>query len=128
VAHLIRTDPDRARTMATDMADIIGSALRELKGTVGLLRDTAAPDTPLGPTPGLARLPGLVGSFAVAGLTVGETIAGVARPLSPAVDLTAYRVIQEALTNVAKHAGVRRADIRLAYGDRLLTITVTNRS
>jgi signal transduction histidine kinase len=126
VAHLIRTDPDRARTMATDMADIIGSALRELKGTVGLLRDTAAPDTPLGPTPGLARLPSLVGSFAVAGLTVGETIAGVARPLSPAVDLTAYRVIQEALTNVAKHAGVRRADIRLAYGDRLLTITVTN--
>jgi signal transduction histidine kinase len=62
----------------------------------------------------------------VAGLTVDMTTTGAARPLSPAVDLTAFRVIQEALTNVAKHAGTRRAAVRLDYGDRLLTITVTN--
>jgi signal transduction histidine kinase len=126
VAHLIGADPGRAQAMATDMAGTIGSALRELKGTVGLLRDDAGPDAPLGPAPGLAQLSRLTDAFATAGLTIDTTTAGVARPLSPAVDLTAFRVIQEALTNVARHAGVRRAGVYLDYGDRLLTITVTN--
>jgi signal transduction histidine kinase len=126
VAHLIAADPSRAQRMATDLAATIGSALRELKGTVGLLREAAGPDAPLESTPGLARLPGLADSFATAGLRIDATTTGTARPLSPAVDLTAFRVIQEALTNVAKHAGVRRAGVRLAYEDRMLTITVTN--
>jgi signal transduction histidine kinase len=126
VAHLIGADPGRAKVMAADMAGTIGSALRELKATVGLLREAVDPDTPLEPAPGLARLPGLSSSFAAAGLTVDATTTGAARPLSPAVDLTAFRVIQEALTNVTKHATVRRASVRLAYGNRLLTITVTN--
>ncbi len=126
VGHLIGTDPGRAQAMATDMAATIGSALRELTGTVGLLRGTAGPDAPLDPAPGLARLPALADSFAGAGLTVDATTTSAPRPLSPAVDLTAFRVIQEALTNVAKHAGVRRAGVRLDYGHRLLTITVTN--
>jgi signal transduction histidine kinase len=126
VAHLIVADPGRAQQMATDLAATIGSALRELKGTVGLLREAAGPDAPLESAPGLARLPGLADAFAAAGLRIDATTTGTARPLSPAVDLTAFRVIQEALTNVAKHAGVRRADVRLAYEDRMLTITVTN--
>ena len=126
VAHLISADPGRAQAMATDMADTIGSALRELKGTVGLLRDAAVPNAPLEPAPGLAQLSRLADAFAAAGLTVDASSAGTARPLSPAADLTAFRVIQEALTNVAKHAGVRRAGVHLAYGDRLLTITVVN--
>jgi signal transduction histidine kinase len=120
VAHLIAADPSRAQRMATDLAGTIGSALRELKGTVGLLREAAAPDAPLESAPGLARLSGLADSFAAAGLRIDATTTGTARPLSPAVDLTAFRVIQEAFTNVAKHAAVRRASVRLAYEDRLL--------
>lgn len=126
VAHLIDADPGRAQRMATDLAGTIGSALRELKGTVGLLREAAGPDAPLESAPGLARLPGLADSFAAAGLRIDATTTGTARPLSPAVDLTAFRVIQEALTNVAKHAGVGRASVGLAYADRLLTVQVTN--
>jgi signal transduction histidine kinase len=126
VAHLVVADPGRAQRMATDLAATIGSALRELKGTVGLLREAAGPDAPLESAPGLARLPGLARSFETAGLRIDVTTMGPARSLSPAVDLTAFRVIQEALTNVAKHAGVRRASVRLAYADRLLTITITN--
>lgn len=126
VAHLVPTDPGRARQMATDLAGTISAALRELKGTIGLLRETAAPEAPLEPPPGLAQLPGLAESFGAAGLSVTTTTAGAPRSLSPAVDLTAFRVIQEALTNVAKHAAVPRADVRLAYADRLLKITISN--
>jgi signal transduction histidine kinase len=126
VAHLIAADPGRARRMAADLEVTLGSALRELKGTVGLLREAAGPDAPLESAPGLTRLPGLADSFAAAGLRIDATTTGPARPLSPAVDLTAFRIIQEALTNVAKHAGVRGAAVSLAYADQLLTITVTN--
>jgi signal transduction histidine kinase len=126
VAHLIAADPGRAERMATDLAGTIGSALRELKGTVGLLRAEATPEVPLESAPSLARLPALTESFAAAGLRVDVTTMGTTRFLSPAVDLTAFRIVQEALTNVAKHAGVRRADVTLAYSGRLLTATVAN--
>jgi signal transduction histidine kinase len=59
---------------------------------------------------------------------VATTTSGAPRPLSPAVDVTAFRVVQEALTNVAKHARVSRADVRLAFEDRRLTITISNRA
>jgi signal transduction histidine kinase len=126
VAHLIAADPGRAERMATDLAGTVGSALRELKGTVGLLRAEATPEVPLESAPSLTRLPALAESFAVAGLRVDVTEAGTARPLSPAVDLTAFRIIQEALTNVAKHAGARQADVSLAYSGSLLTVAVVN--
>ncbi|HEY1819022.1 MAG TPA: histidine kinase [Trebonia sp.] len=130
VAHLIAADPGQAHQMAVELADTIASALRELKGTVGLLRAGAdtGPEAPLEPAPGLAQLGGLVDSFGSAGLMVATTTSGAPRPLSPAVDVTAFRVVQEALTNVAKHARVSRADVRLAFEDRRLTITISNRA
>jgi signal transduction histidine kinase len=126
VAHLIPTDPGRAARMATELSDTISSALRELKGTVGLLREDADPRAPLEPVPGLAQLPALADSLGAAGLTVITTTTGTPRPLPPAVDLTVFRLIQEALTNVAKHAAVPQAHVRLAYTESMINITVSN--
>ena len=125
VAHLIPTDPGRAARMATELSDSISCALRELKGTVGVLRE-GDQQAPLEPSPGLAQLPGLADSFGAAGLAVITTTTGAPRPLPPAVDLTAFRVIQEALTNVAKHATVPQAHVRLAYTERMLNISISN--
>jgi DNA-binding CsgD family transcriptional regulator len=114
------TEPGTARTMARDLNGTIVAALEELKATVGLLRQADDPGSPLEPAPGLAQLPGLATSFRAAGLTVTITTEGEPQPLSAGADLTAYRIIQEALTNVTKHATVSDAGVRLAYaGDRL---------
>ena len=126
VAYLIPTDPVQAARMAAELSDTISSALHELKGTVGLLREDAGPQAPLEPVPGLAQLPALANSLGAAGLTVITTITGTPRPLPSAVDLTAFRLIQEALTNVAKHAAVPQAHVGLAYTDSMINITVSN--
>lgn len=64
--------------------------------------------------------------FASAGLTVRIEIEGEARPLPPGADLSAYRIVQEALTNVTKHAATATAQVRLAYSADRLTLTVSN--
>ncbi|MGP4012743.1 sensor histidine kinase [Streptomyces sp. 4N124] len=126
-AHLALTNPQQTKEILTDLTGTTSAALRELKATLGLLRhndDPASP--PLEPAPGLAHLPDLVSACASAGLTVTVTTTGEPCPLSPGVDLTAFRIVQEALTNVAKHAAADSAHVHLAYlGSRLL-ITVSN--
>jgi signal transduction histidine kinase len=126
-AHLALTSPPQTKKILTDLTGTTSSALRELKATLGLLRRTDAPDSePLEPSPGLARLPELVSSCASAGLTVTVTTEGEPQPLSPGVDLTAFRIVQEALTNVTKHATTEAAHVRLAYSGPHLLITITN--
>jgi len=128
VAHLFDRDPDRAKVMAGDLSRTIGAALREMKATVGLLRRADDPPVPVPPepAPGLDRLPELVESFRVAGLEVAVATEGEPRPLLPWLDLTAYRIIQEALTNVAKHAAGSPARVRLRYPAGRLDIVVTD--
>ncbi|MGW2048436.1 sensor histidine kinase [Streptomyces sp. NPDC001858] len=126
-AHLARTDPDQALLLIGALPETTAAALRELKATVGLLRqDSDPPADDLAPAPGLRRLPELVAACAAAGLTVTVSTEGRARPLTPVLDLTAYRIVQEALTNVSKHAATRTARVRLAYTPHYLTLTVTN--
>ncbi|MGW0839106.1 sensor histidine kinase [Streptomyces sp. NPDC002787] len=125
-AHLTRTDPEQAHRILTDLTGTTSSALRELKATVGVLRQPDDPEAPLAPTPGLAQLPELMTACESAGLTVTVTTEGDPGQLDPGVDLTAYRIVQEALTNVRKHAAVDAAHIRLAYEESHLTITVTD--
>ncbi|WP_328684868.1 sensor histidine kinase [Streptomyces sp. NBC_00343] len=124
--YLMRHHPERAPEMMENLCDSTDEALRELRATVGLLRQRGDTDSPRDPAPGLAQLPDLLGSFERAGLSVDVTTQGEAQPLSPGVDLTAYRVIQEALTNVTKHAGTSSARVRLAYTRSWVTITVVN--
>jgi signal transduction histidine kinase len=124
-AYLARTNPDQVQQILTELTGTTSTALRELKATVGLLRQPGDATSPLEPAPGLGRLPELTAAFAATGLDVDVTVAGEERPLSPDVDLAAFRIVQEALTNVTKHATTRTAAVRLTFGDRL-TITVTN--
>jgi signal transduction histidine kinase len=125
-AHLTRTRPEQAEKILLELTATTASALRELEATVGLLRQSDDPEDPLEPAPGLGRLPELVSAFASAGLQVTVTVDGEERPLSPGVDLTAFRIVQEALTNVAKHAAASTAQVRLAYIHERLTLTVSD--
>jgi signal transduction histidine kinase len=83
-------------------------------------------DRPPAPTPGLAQLPDLAASFRHAGLAVTLATDGDPRPLSAGAALTAYRIVQEALTNVTKHALTGAAEVRLAYTHDRLVVTVVN--
>ncbi|MFH8443255.1 sensor histidine kinase [Streptomyces sp. NPDC018026] len=123
--HLLATRPDRAGPAMSHLVPTLATALKELRATVGLLRHNGH-EGPLEPAPGLARLPALLASFARAGLTVHRTDDGPEQQLAPGVDLTAFRIIQESLTNVTKHAGTAAARLHLAYTGDLLTITVSD--
>ncbi|MEU9455439.1 sensor histidine kinase [Streptomyces sp. NPDC048277] len=125
-AHLSRTHPDQVHAILGDLAGTTASALRELKATVGLLRATDDPDLPLAPSPGLAQLPELTEACESAGLTVHVSVEGTPRPLTAGVDLTAYRIVQEALTNVTKHASAEAAYVRIGWTRDRLTLTVTD--
>ncbi|MFD8480316.1 sensor histidine kinase [Kitasatospora sp. NPDC059673] len=123
--HLMDRHPDRAREVLSHLTDATGSALQELRATVGLLRRAEEP-APLEPTPGLDRLPDLINAFEQAGLPVRLTVTGEQRPLSPGVDLTAFRIVQESLTNVAKHAHGADAEVTLSYSGSRLALSVAN--
>ena len=123
-AHIARTHPEQARELLNELTSTTSAALRELKATVGLLRQGDDAEAPTAPTPGLAQLPELAESFASTGLLVEVETAGTPRPLDPGVDLTAFRIVQEALTNVKKHAVTEKARVRLAYTDEQITVTV----
>ncbi|MET8079625.1 sensor histidine kinase [Streptomyces sp. NPDC005303] len=124
--HLALANPQQTKQILHDLTGTTSSALRELKATLGLLRQTDDEGAPLEPAPGLARLPELVSSCASAGITVTVTTEGERQPLSPGVDLTAFRIVQEALTNVTKHAATQTAHVRFVYDGSRLLITVTD--
>ncbi|MFJ2023297.1 sensor histidine kinase [Streptomyces sp. NPDC087897] len=107
-AHVMDKRPDQAKEALAHVRDASRSALNELRVTVGLLRQQGDPEAPTEPAPGLAVLGELVDTFRNAGLPVEVACADRDR-LPAAVDLAAYRVIQEALTNVRKHAGAAAA-------------------
>ncbi|MFL5997522.1 MAG: sensor histidine kinase [Streptomyces sp.] len=125
--HLALVNPPQTKQILHDLTGTTSSALRELKATLGLLRQTGDEGSaPPEPAPGLARLPELVSSCASAGITVTVATEGEPQPLSPGVDLTAFRIVQEALTNVTKHAATQTAHVRFVYSGTRLIITVTD--
>ncbi|MGW3290658.1 sensor histidine kinase [Streptomyces sp. NPDC001002] len=125
--HLAPTHPEQAQKLLGELTATTSSALLELRATVGVLRQPDDHDgDSLEPAPGLDRLPELIAKCETAGVEVTVTTEGEPRPLSPGVDLTAYRIIQEALTNVTKHGAGKGACVRLTYSDSRLLISVTN--
>ncbi|MFK0021221.1 sensor histidine kinase [Streptomyces sp. NPDC090798] len=126
VVRLVHARPAEAEQVATELTDTAAAALSELKATVGLLRRADDTEQPIEPTPGVAQLTELTASFQSAGLAVTVATEGEPRPLPAGADLSAYRIVQEALTNVTKHATTRSAEVRLAYSEDHLCITVTN--
>ncbi|MET7783975.1 sensor histidine kinase [Streptomyces sp. NPDC005388] len=122
--HLVDQRPEQILTALENIRDTSRSALDELRVTVGLLRQSDEPVALRDPMPGLAQVPALLASFERAGLAVSDTWRGITEPLEPAVDLAAYRIVQESLTNVRKHAGADHARLFLHYHGERLTITV----
>ncbi|MEU5319997.1 sensor histidine kinase [Streptomyces sp. NPDC021056] len=126
--HLAPTHPEQAMKLLDELTATTSSALLELRATVGVLRQIGDDlgDDSLEPAPGLDRLPELIATCESAGVEVTVVTEGEPRPLSPGVDLTAYRIIQEALTNVTKHGAGTGASVRLTYSDSRVLISVTN--
>jgi signal transduction histidine kinase len=117
------TEPDRARQVLLSIEETAREAVGELRRLLGVLRaDNQPPE--LAPQPGLADLPGLLAQSQEAGVAVTLTIEGAPVSLPAGVDLAAYRIVQEALTNVRKHAAPCAASLRIAYGDSRITLEV----
>jgi signal transduction histidine kinase len=125
-AHVLDDQPAQARQSLAHIRQASRSALEELRDTIGLLREPDEPAAPTEPTAGLSGLAALVASFRRSGLRIEEDVRGVARPLPSAADVTAYRVIQESLTNVCKHAAAPAARLSLDYQPAALHIVVAN--
>jgi signal transduction histidine kinase len=124
--QVLSSQPDQARLALTHVRRASRAALDDVTATVGLLRQPGDPAAPVEPLAGLARLGELVESFRSSGLRVLPTVDGAVRPLPTATDLTAYRVIQESLTNVRKHAGTATTTIRVSYQPAALCLEVRN--
>jgi signal transduction histidine kinase len=121
---VLDNSPDAARDALLAVEEGGRAALGELRGVMGLL--AAAEDDSLDPQPGLAQLPPLIERVRDAGVDVTVTTSGDRFPLPAGLELTAYRVVQEALTNTVKHAAGARATVDVAYAPDELRITVTD--
>jgi signal transduction histidine kinase len=117
------TRPERAREALHAIESSGRAALSELRRLLGAVR---VGDADFTPQPGLERLDDLVAQVRSAGLTVAVSVEGAPRPLPAGVDLSAYRVVQEALTNALKHAGRATATVTLRYGAADVTIEVAD--
>jgi signal transduction histidine kinase len=122
--HVLTSDQEMARKAMATVGGTSREALAEMRRLLTVLR----PDGPDGlrPQPGLSELDGLVTRLRETGLRVDLSVTGRRRPLPSGLDLCAYRVAQESLTNVLKHAGPARAAVTLDYGEQVLTLEVVD--
>ncbi|MFC6887276.1 MULTISPECIES: sensor histidine kinase [Actinomadura] len=126
-AHVLETEPQQARESLAHIRRAARSSLEEVRTTIGLLRHPGTPDEPSAePSPGLDRLPDLVAGFTAAGLVIDLDVTGTPVDLPSATDLTAYRIVQEALTNASRHASRPFAAVHLDYRPYALQVVVGN--
>ncbi|GAA1849657.1 sensor histidine kinase [Actinomadura bangladeshensis] len=123
--HLIDQNPEQARTALAAIKDASKEALTEMRGVIGALRSEGEA-APRAPTAGLDRLDDLLDRARSAGLAVDAETTGRRRPLHAGTDLAAFRIVQESLTNVTRHAGPGpvTARVRIAYGEHEVVVLV----
>jgi signal transduction histidine kinase len=117
-------DGSSTREVLETVETIGRTALTEMRRLVGMLR--TEDDDPLAPQPGLDDLPRLVGQVREAGLPVELTVDGERRELPVGLELSAYRIVQEALTNALKHAGEATATVNVRYGPDALELEIVD--
>ena len=122
---LSERDPERSRAALETIETVARETLTEIDHLVRALRDDGRNPDAVEPPTGLAALDSLAERHRATGLDVAVLVDGPSRPLAPAVDQAAYRIVQESLTNAMLH-GDRKADVSLSYGDEALEIAVTN--
>jgi signal transduction histidine kinase len=125
-AHVAGTQPEEAAKALAAIEATSRAALTELRRLLGVLRQEGEPQGSLAPVPGLADLDALLAEVGKAGLAVRLRVEGTPSPLPAGVDLSAYRIVQEALTNVVKHAGPARAQVVVGYRDQEVTVEVSD--
>jgi signal transduction histidine kinase len=119
-----RAQGDRAPARALEKIERSGrEALVEMRRLLGVLRDDGD-EAALAPQPGIAQLDAFAATMRAAGLPVEIVVDGVDHHLPPAIDLSAYRIVQEALTNTLRHAGQARAKVTVSYGPGALDLEV----
>ena len=123
--QVLGSDPERARDALTTVQETGRRALEETGALVGLLRE-GGEDVEMSPAPRLADIGALVEDLGRAGLAATVTVEGEARPLSQGTDLSAYRVVQEALSNVLQHSTARAARVALRWSEAELRISVVD--
>jgi signal transduction histidine kinase len=123
----VGTDPEAERVALRVIEDTTRVALGEMRRLVAVLREDGATQAPLGPVHGLGDLPGLTAGVAAAGVTIDVRTSGDLASLPDGVSLAAYRVVQEALTNVVRHAAPTRARVVVTAGaDDTVHLSVEN--
>jgi signal transduction histidine kinase len=123
--QVLRSDVETVEELLLSIEGTGREALGEVRQLLGLLR--ASDDAGgLRPQPTLASIDGLIEETSKAGLPVDLRVEGEPVALSPGLDLSAYRIVQEALTNALKHAGPARAEVVIRYGDRDLELAITD--
>ena len=119
-------DPAKTRAALETIEEVARETVGEIDQLVRVLReDRRAEGNEVEPPPGLAALDALIERHRVSGLAVTVRVDGFPRQLAPAVDRAAYRILQEALTNAARHGG-KSAEVEIAFGRRALELTVAN--
>jgi signal transduction histidine kinase len=121
---MLDADPERARRPLAAVQQTGRGALTELRRMLGVLRVMADESPSLAPQPGLAGLDELARQMREAGLPVSVRVEGEPRSLPPGIDLSAYRIVQEGLTNALKHAGPATAEVLVRYGEREVEVEV----
>jgi len=122
----VGTAPEQARAALASIEAAGRTGMAEMRRLLGLLTTTEE-DAGTTPQPTLREVPDLVAGVREAGLHVDLTIEGTVRDLQPGVELTGYRVVQEAMTNVLKHAGTSSVEVRITYQADCLDIEVRDR-
>ena len=122
---IIRRDPEEATAALKRIEDTGRMGLGEMRRLLGI-EESVDKGTPLMPQPGLDRLDELLDNIRGTGLPVEAMVEGTPCHLSPGVDLTAYRVVQEGLTNALKHAGEAHARVLLRYGEEALEVEIAD--